>query len=53
MPLVSADFCPLVSDPCQCPRQESNLVCDLRKVACDPAHPEDVVQYPDQDSNLD
>ncbi len=27
----------------QHPRQESNLVYDLRKVACDPAHPGDVV----------
>jgi hypothetical protein len=27
----------------QCPRQESNLVCDLRGVACDPAHSEDVL----------
>ena len=25
----------------QCPRQELNLVCDLRGVACDPAHSED------------
>ncbi len=27
----------------QCPRQESNLVCDLRRVACVPAHSEDVL----------
>jgi len=25
----------------QCPRQESNLVCNLRRVACDPAHSKD------------
>src|SRR5262249_1100695 len=25
----------------KCPRQESNLVHDLRGVGCDPAHPED------------
>ena len=27
----------------QHPRQESNLICDLRKVACGPAHSEDVI----------
>jgi hypothetical protein len=27
----------------QYPRQESNLICDLRKVACGRAHSEDVV----------
>jgi hypothetical protein len=27
----------------QYPRQESNLICDLRKVACEPAHSEDVL----------
>ena len=26
----------------QYPRQESNLICDLRKVACEPAHSEDI-----------
>ncbi len=35
-----------------CPRQESNLVCDLRRVACDPAHPEGSVgQQGRKDSN--
>ena len=34
------------------PRQESNLIPDLRRVVCDPPHPEDQSQqYPDQDSN--
>ena len=32
-----------VGQGCECPRQESNLVYDLRKVACDPAHSEDVL----------
>ncbi len=27
----------------QCPRQESNLVFDLRRVACDPQHSEDIL----------
>ena len=26
----------------KCPRQESNLIHDLRKVGCDPAHPKDI-----------
>src|SRR5262249_37000572 len=30
----------------QYPRQESNLICDLRKVACGPAHSEDVLVVP-------
>lgn len=30
----------------QCPRQESNLVFNLRRVACGPAHPEDVQEHP-------
>ena len=38
----------------QHPRQESNLICDLRKVACEPAHSEDVhvpFQWTYRDSN--
>src|SRR5262245_34342326 len=30
----------------QYPRQESNLICDLRKVACGPAHSKDVQNQP-------
>ena len=39
----------------QYPRQESNLICDLRKVTCEPAHSEDIglEQHPGQESNLD
>ncbi len=29
----------------QCPRQESNLVLDLRRVACDPQHSENMYQF--------
>ena len=29
----------------QCPRQESNLVLDLRRVACDPQHSENVFRF--------
>ena len=36
----------------QCPRQESNLVYDLRKVACAPAHSKDIHQHPTEESNL-
>jgi hypothetical protein len=40
----------------KCPRQDSNLVLDLRRVACDPPHSEDVAhlscEYPAEDSNL-
>lgn len=36
----------------QCPRQESNLVYDLRKVACVPAHSKDIHQHPTEESNL-
>jgi hypothetical protein len=38
----------------QYPRQESNLICDLRKVACEPAHSEDVhlpLQWTRRESN--
>ena len=38
-----------------CPRQESNLALDLRRVACAPSHPEDVCEcskrYPARESN--
>lgn len=35
------------------PRQESNLVYDLRTVACVPAHSKDVLrEYPSEESNL-
>src|SRR5205085_8240669 len=37
----SADFRPRLA--WQCPRQESNLVHDLRGVGCDPAHPKDMI----------
>ena len=30
----------------QCPRQESNLVLDLRRVACDPQHSENIQSVP-------
>jgi hypothetical protein len=39
----------------KCPRQESNLVLDLRRIACAPAHPEDVLfptRFPAEESNL-
>ncbi len=40
----------------KCPRQDSDLVLDLRRVACDPPHSEDVAhlscEYPAEDSNL-
>lgn len=37
----------------QCPRQELNLVCDLRTVACDPAHSEDkLAESREQDNTL-
>jgi hypothetical protein len=41
----------------KCPRQDSDLVFDLRRVACDPPHSEDDRrilgdQYPAEDSNL-
>jgi hypothetical protein len=38
----------------KCPRQESNLVFDLRRVACDPAHSEDFLffEYLAEESNL-
>jgi hypothetical protein len=40
----------------KCPHQDSNLILDLRRVACDPPHSEDVGssrrQYPAEDSNL-
>jgi len=31
--------------PRECPSQESNLVFDLRKVACVPAHSEDILSF--------
>ena len=36
----------------QYPRQESNLIPDLRKVVCDPPHPEDVNQKSEVGSQL-
>ena len=33
------------------PRQESNLIPDLRRVVCDPPHPEDI-EHPAEESNL-
>jgi hypothetical protein len=47
----------LLSTHKKCPRQDSNLVFDLRRVACDPPHSEDDRkilgdQYPAEDSNL-
>src|SRR2546422_1382148 len=33
------------------PRQESNLIPDLRRVVCHPPHPEDI-KYPAEESNL-
>ena len=42
-----------IKSPKQYPREESNLTLDLRRVACRPAHSEDVRQYPGQESNLD
>jgi hypothetical protein len=33
-----------ISTISQYPRQESNLICDLRIVACAPAHSEDILQ---------
>ncbi len=45
-PLCRRLPCRLAPAPsCQCPRQESNLILDLRRVACDPQHSEDVFLF--------
>ena len=50
-PLVRGSTCSATA--MKCPRQELNLVYDLRTVACDPAHSEDslTVEHPAEESN--
>src|SRR5262249_30462843 len=37
----------------ECPRQESNLVFDLRKVACHPSHAEGAIEADDRPDNVE